>query len=95
MNDIQKKMSQAALYDILAEEATELAHAALKMSRKLRNESPTPMSISEITAYVIEEFTDVTLCAKILDLSPDEGLMAFKQNRWTERLNSSQKIHTL
>lgn len=86
MNNIQKRMSQAALYDILAEEATELAHAALKMSRKLRNESPTPMSMSDITAYVIEEFTDVTLCAKVLDILPDDELMAFKQNRWTERL---------
>lgn len=95
MNDIQKRMSQAALYDILAEEATELAHAALKMSRKLRNESPTPMSISEITAYVIEEYSDVSLCARILDLEADEDLIKFKQNRWNMRLASSQKIHTL
>lgn len=91
MNQIRTLISDASLYDQLAEEATELAHACLKMARKLRNENPTPMTMADIDSYVIEEYTDVVLCAMILKLYPNNEMISFKQKRWNSRLKASQE----
>lgn len=37
-------IGEPAMYEMLAEEATELAHAAQKMARILRGEKPTPVT---------------------------------------------------
>ena len=87
MTEVQKRISRAGLYEQLAEEAVELAHASLKKARILRGENPTPMISSRADEYVIEELTDVVLCSQILSLSPDENIMASKQERWVARLN--------
>ena len=84
MND--QKDEPAFVYEQLAEEATELAHAALKYARILRNENPTPILKADGYNHMVEEFTDVTLCAKLLQLQPDEDLMELKQRRWISRL---------
>lgn len=41
-DDVLDMIGTAALLEQLAEESAELAQAALKMARKLRNENPTP-----------------------------------------------------
>lgn len=41
-DDVLEMIGTAALLEQLAEESAELAQAALKMARKLRNENPTP-----------------------------------------------------
>lgn len=40
-------LSKAALLEQVAEECTELGHAALKLARKYRNENPTPVTEEE------------------------------------------------
>lgn len=70
----------------LAEEASELAHAALKLARTTRNENPTP--ITEVEAYVnlTEEFTDVLLVAEQLELNSVPRIKELKLERWMVRL---------
>jgi len=84
---INQKVSEAGLYEQLAEEAAELAHAALKKARILRGENPTPMLSATADKHVIEELSDVVLCARILNVAPDEDVMTTKQERWIKRLN--------
>lgn len=43
-DDVLEMIGTAALLEQLAEESAELAQAALKMARKIRNENPTPKS---------------------------------------------------
>ena len=44
----------------LAEEASELAQAALKLRRALDGTNPTPKSVAECEANLMEEFADVS-----------------------------------
>lgn len=44
----------------LAEEASELAQAALKLRRALDGTNPTPKSVVECEANLIEEFADIS-----------------------------------
>lgn len=44
----------------LAEEASELAQAALKLRRALDDTNPTPKSVAECEANLIEEFADIS-----------------------------------
>lgn len=75
-----------ALLDQLAEEATELAHAALKVARILRAENPTPVTLREAESMVIEEWTDLCLVADVIGLNLDEDIYDAKLNRWISRL---------
>lgn len=56
--------STASLYEMLAEEASELAQAASKYARYLRNDQPLSEEWNEGAGFsnVIEEFGDVNLC---------------------------------
>lgn len=83
---IEESISRAGLFEQLAEEATELAHAALKMARVLRGENPTPMSEKAAEIYVLEEYSDVVLCARILEVQENHSVMLMKHKRWNERL---------
>lgn len=96
MNDRQTKtewlfkhMPDPALYELLAEECAELAHAALKMARLLRDENP----VSEAENYYFlkdnlkEEFTDIALVADVLDLRASSDIYNKKLDRWLERMN--------
>jgi len=86
MNDVLDLIGQPAVFEQLAEEAAELAQAALKYARILRGENPTPMSAKDGYEHVVEEYTDVMLCAKTLDLQPNRLLMDFKHQRWLTRI---------
>ncbi len=80
-------LSKASIYEQLAEEAIELAHAAQKMARKLRDENPTPVMIDYISKALSEEYSDVINVADFLDLHADSDLIREKNRRWIERLN--------
>lgn len=84
---IKGALSEASLYEQLAEECVELAHACQKKARKLRDENPTPMEMDEIDENVIEEYTDVRLVAHLLNIEVDASLYWEKSERWTERLS--------
>lgn len=79
-------INKAALIELLAEEASELTHAALKYARVLRGENPTPVTEEQAYANIIEEFTDVILCSKQLSIEADDDIMARKIKRWNDRL---------
>lgn len=65
-----ERIGEPAALEQLAEECTELAHAALKLARKERGENPTPKSLEECYAAVIEEWADVIICmGELADLS--------------------------
>lgn len=85
---IKNNISEASLWEQLAEECTELAQVSIKMSRKLRKENYTPLSKRDIEKFVIEEYTDVILCANILKLKSSINIMDAKLQRWADRLNS-------
>lgn len=52
---IAEKLPVPALLEQLAEEAAELAQAALKYARILRGENPTPVNVYKAHANLIEE----------------------------------------
>lgn len=85
---IIEKIGVPAALEQLAEEATELAQAALKHARKLRGENYTPKKDEELIHNVIEEYTDVIVCAMCLDLNPDFEIMFSKMKRWEERIQN-------
>lgn len=76
-----------ALLEQLAEEAAELTKAALKMARLIRKENPTPKTYDECYNELIEEYSDVFVAARALNLEPSEDIMNFKAQRWERRLN--------
>lgn len=85
---IIERIGKPAALEQLAEEATELAQAALKYARKLRGENYTPKTIDELTANLVEEYTDVIVCGMCLNLHPDFEIMFSKMKRWEERIQN-------
>lgn len=89
---IRGYVSEATLYENLAEECTELAKAALKKSRKLRGENPTPKTMEEIDTDIDEEIADVSVCLFVLDLGSELDEFYRKLSRWCDRI---EKLHDL
>lgn len=82
---IIERIGSCAMLEQMAEEATELAQAALKLSRILRGENPTPVTLDEAEKHVIEEYTDVIQCAGEMELHPDITQITRKQERFVQR----------
>ena len=86
MGIIRDHIGTPAMLEQLAEESAELAHAALKLARIIRNENPTPQNLFTATLNLTEEFTDVYQCAQELRLEPDAQQIKEKtfrfMNRW-------------
>lgn len=87
MVSIKELIGKPALLEQLAEEASELAKASLKLARILRHENPTPVTEKEANYNIIEEFTDVIQCARELGLKIDDEQMIRKHKRWQERID--------
>lgn len=98
--NIIKEIGAPAMLEQCAEECTELAHACLKMSRKMRDENPTPKTVQEISQNFVEEVADVSLCIKLLlddlEVSPEsiESWMMYKESRMKQRL-ADRKVEEL
>lgn len=82
---VQNLITEPALLEQMAEECCELAQALLKKARKLRNENYTPNSLADINLDITEEYTDVLLCAEVLNLNISGALFDQKLNRWIIR----------
>lgn len=94
-DDVLDMIGTAALLEQLAEESAELAQAALKMARKLRNENPTLKSRADCVANLQEEIADVELCISILPAALNDPAevgrtMSAKHRRWNERLHDEK-----
>ena len=61
---IKAHSSPASRYEMLAEEATELAHAAQKYARMMRREQPVSEDLDSVEIFenLKEEIADVLLC---------------------------------
>lgn len=87
--DLTERLTQ------LAEEAAELAQAALKMRRALTNINPTPISIVDAIDNVMDELADVAVCVDALNLNGPierrrlEGIAEIKMSRWATRLTEN------
>lgn len=89
----------------LAEEASELAQAALKLRRALDGTNPTPKSVAECEANLMEEFADIsnavtTLCdawfKDALDSEcefwdAEQEIEYAKYKRWLSRLGAKEQ----
>ena len=95
LNYIKAKVNYKERLAQLAEEATELAHAALKYRRALDDENPTPVSSNEAFKNLIEEIDDIALLLETLALKWriefNSGSREKKLKRWVERLKNARE----
>ena len=89
-----ERIGEPATLELLAEECTELAHAALKLARKERGENPTPVYLDDCHVSVVEEWADVIICLEQLEglewAGPERfnRIYEFKQKRLKERIGA-------
>ena len=87
---IRKQLPEEVLYAQLAEEASELAQAALKMYRILDGRNPPRCRLSEARADLLEEIADVINCLQMLSVSPNpldyQETILQKIKRWANHL---------
>ena len=88
---IDRNVPFEAMYEQLAEEAAELAQAALKVSRTIRGENPTPMTQRQAHENVVEELADLAVVCEVIGLEPDKSIMLKKMQRWADRLKGGGK----
>lgn len=81
--NILQEIGEPAVLEQLAEECTELAQAALKLARILREENPTPVSRKEARDRLVDEKQDVMNC---LYVHGNVGLNYEKLKRWEDRI---------
>lgn len=79
----------------LAEEASELAQAALKLRRALDGTNPTPKSVEECRKAFEEEYADVVNCIIALDMDDAafermQKMQREKEIRWLSRLETKE-----
>lgn len=88
MNIVKKSLPVVELLAGLAEEAAELAQAALKLRRVFDGTNPTPKREEDAIEDLWEEIADVKLYVSMLDVNPREisRMMDKKLSRWEARL---------
>ena len=97
---IRNALPQDELLCQLAEEAAELAQAALKLRRAYTGINPTPVTAQEAFEGLLEEKADVQTCIAALgfDRCIDEMRVARiqtqKMERWAERLKGAGNVET-
>ena len=89
---IRSQLSNPELLAGLAEEATELAHAALKLRRVIDGSNHTPVCYDEAYANLKEEIGDVLLSLEVFGISTSTEAyrhnMDEKLERWVYRLKN-------
>jgi len=97
MGRLADSIGRPALLEQLAEESVELAHAALKLARKLRGESPTPVDEESLTRNLMEEIADVDVMlselagTEIYDGEAVARMCNIKTRRWESRISEMNK----
>lgn len=89
--DIKATIGECEVLCQLAEEASELAQAALKLRRALDRTNPTPVPESEARERLNEEFADVIVCTTVLFKSWESirNTVDAKMKRWEARLRDA------
>ena len=102
---VRARMPHPERLAMLAEEAAELGHAALKLRRALDGTNPTPISVEDAQRKLVEEMADVlqTLGMRTLAIArlTVEGLENMpwalreiqdpKLRRWADRLREKEE----
>ena len=92
---IREILPQEELLAQLAEEASELAHAALKLRRVYDGRNYTPITENEALENLKEEIADVQLLITVLgldkDLTENVRIKSAKLKRWVGRLKGEAK----
>ena len=98
-------LSKTEILAQLAEEASELAQAALKLRRALDGTNPTPKSVEGCLENIQEEMADVFVCLTIFCKSAErDGILIYnrymekvikiedeKEARWLSRLEAKEQ----
>lgn len=91
---LKDHLTQAELLCQLAEEAAELAQAALKERRTLTSENPTPKTYQQAHIDLLEEVADVYVSlGELLSMEDWETvahIRAEKEKRWIEELKGKR-----
>ena len=92
---IANNISELAVLIALAEEASELSKAAMKLARaKGLLDNPTPISVAQAENDLIEEYNDLLNCIVMLNkvsgltVSENTVLRDSKYRRWAVRIKS-------
>ena len=94
MDQIKINLPETEILAQLAEEAAELAQAALKLRRAIDKRNPTPVSEDCARTNLYEEYGDVLNCMDQLRtdywIENEELVRREKMRRWVERLEGNQ-----
>lgn len=96
MEELRGMLTPADLWGQLAEEASELAQAALKMQRLELGNNPPRKTPQECINNVIEEHADVDFCFKLLGWDDHKEMGAVqkaKAGRWVSILKGVKADH--
>ena len=89
---VPKALGKPAIYEGLAEELTEAAHAALKVSRILRGDNPTPVTLEDAEMMLEEEIMDVWIYLYMTNVEVNAAVVENKILRLNERLRAKGAI---
>lgn len=94
MNIIKKSMPVTELLAGLAEEASEVAQAALKLRRVFDQTNPTPMKEEEALEKFYEEVADIQLYLTMIDIPWNyiKEIAQRKRKRWEERIKNQKEV---
>lgn len=92
---VREKLSRPDQVAQLAEEASELCHAALKLERVLRGTNPTPVLEWDALLKVVDETADVFNAIEVLGIEENfRGRIVVEQfekmDRWVERIKERE-----
>ena len=93
---VREQLSPADQFGQVAEEAVELAHAAMKMQRILNGTNPTPVTEKEALGKVMEEICDLYNALEVLKLDVNmkyDQIRKKKMARWVERIQKEVKTN--
>ena len=86
INYVVDHLDSDDLFLQMAEEAVELSQACLKYVRAHKGNNPTKDSEDVYLKGIIEEFTDVQVCAEAIDITADSDIHDSKIHRWADRI---------
>ena len=86
INYVVYNLDSDDLFLQMAEEAAELSQACLKYVRAHKGNNPTKDSEDVYLKWIIEEFTDVQVCAEAIDITADSDIHDSKIHRWADRI---------
>lgn len=93
---IRNSLNQSELLALVAEESSELSHAALKLRRVYEGTNPTPVRRQAAYEAVLEEIADLSNVLIVLGYDRPTTLLQIqkkmneKLQRWVERLQEKE-----